>query len=44
MEEYKFRLDIFSKADEKIQATNANPDNTYEAGHNMFSTMTEEES
>jgi C1A family cysteine protease len=42
-EEYKFRLDLFSKKDKEINEINADPNNTFTVGHNMFSTMTEDE-
>jgi len=42
-EEYSFRLDLFTTTDAEINAINANPEFTFTAGHNMFSTMTPEE-
>lgn len=41
-EEYNFRLEIFQKKDDFINYQNTNQD-SYELGHNMFSTMTEAE-
>jgi C1A family cysteine protease len=42
-EEYSFRLNLFQQTDEKINASNAQPENTFIVGHNEFSSMTEEE-
>ena len=42
-EEYEFRLDIFKKTDEEIEEINSNPENTFTAGHNQFSTWTDAE-
>jgi hypothetical protein len=43
VEEYKFRLGIFNKADQEIREINANPENTFTVGHNFLSTWTESE-
>ena len=40
-EEYAFRMEIFAAKDAEYNKINANPDNTFVVGHNMFSTMTE---
>jgi len=40
-EEYLFRLDQFSKTEEKILAINQEEGNPFVVGHNRFSTMTE---
>jgi KDEL-tailed cysteine endopeptidase len=42
-EEYTFRLGVFQAKDAEINAINANPELTYTAAHNFFSTMTVEE-
>jgi len=42
-EEYKFRLAIFAKKEAENVAINANPENTFTVGHNMFSTWTDAE-
>ena len=42
-EEYQFRLDLFAKKDAEIKEINANPENTFTVGHNMFSTWTHDE-
>lgn len=42
-EEYNFRLETFKAKDEKINASNANPKNTFKLAHNHMSTMTKEE-
>ena len=42
-EEYKFRLELFAKKDAEIKEINANPENTFTVGHNMFSTWTHDE-
>jgi C1A family cysteine protease len=39
--EYKYRLNLFAKADAEIKELNASEE--FEVGHNEFSTMTEEE-
>ena len=35
--------DSFHEADKIIQASNSDPENTFEMGHNQFSTMTDQE-
>jgi len=42
-EEYAFRLDLFAKKDAFINEMNADKTNTFELGHNQFSTWTEDE-
>ena len=42
-EEFKFRLGIFSDNDAVITAMNSDPLNTFELGHNKFSTWTKDE-
>jgi len=42
-EEYKFRLAIFATKDAENVVINSNPEHTFTVGHNMFSTMTEDE-
>ena len=42
-EEFEFRKSLFAESDRVIVESNANPDNTFVLGHNMFSTMTEDE-
>jgi len=42
-EEYAFRFNIFAAKDAEYNEINANPENTFEVGHNMFSTWTHEE-
>lgn len=42
-EEYNFRLETFKANDEKINASNANPKNTFTLAHNHLSTVTKEE-
>jgi C1A family cysteine protease len=42
-EEYKFRLDIFTKKDAEYKKINADPENTFTVGHNQFSTWTHDE-
>lgn len=39
-EEYKFRLGLFAEKDAEYENINANPENTFTVGHNMFSTWT----
>jgi len=41
-EEYEFRMNIFQKTDAEINKINAEQD-SFELGHNMFSTMTDAE-
>ena len=43
-EEYAFRMNIFAAKDAEYEKINANPENTFVVGHNMFSTMTQAES
>ena len=42
-EEYLFREQIFAQKDAEIKEINANPENTFTVGHNMFSTWTHDE-
>ena len=42
-EEYEFRFDIFQRKDLENEMINANPENTFTVGHNMFSTYTDAE-
>ena len=42
-EEYTFRFAIFTKHDQEINEINARPDLTFSVGHNIFSTMTQDE-
>jgi len=42
-EEYLFRMRLFAKRDAAYAEINADPENTFIVGHNMFSTMTEDE-
>ena len=42
-EEYAFRMEIFAQKDAEIKEINANPENTFTVGHNMFSTWTHDE-
>ena len=42
MDDYKFRLGLFSKVDAEINKQNAIPD-SFTMGHNEFSTYTDEE-
>ena len=42
-EEYAFRLDLFTKKDAFIKEVNADETNTFELGHNQFSTWTDDE-
>jgi len=42
-EEYEMRLGIFTMKDAQINEINANPENTWEAGHNHLSTWTDGE-
>ena len=42
-EEYAFRMEIFAAKDAEYNKINANPENTFVVGHNMFSTMTTDE-
>lgn len=42
-EEYNFRLGIYKRKDAENQEINANPENTFTVGHNMFSTWTDDE-
>jgi len=42
-EEYEFRMGIFATLDATYSEINANPENTFEVGHNQFSTMTDAE-
>jgi len=41
--EYDYRLEIFAERDTAIKAENANPENTFTLGHNMYSTWTTHE-
>ncbi len=41
--EYKFRLEQFKIADEKINRINSDPELTFVASHNKFSTLTKAE-
>ena len=43
VEEYTFRLGLFSAIDAEINEINANPENTFTVGHNFLSTMTKDE-
>ena len=42
-EEFEFRFEIFMKKEQEIAAINADPKNTFTAGHNQFSTWTDAE-
>jgi KDEL-tailed cysteine endopeptidase len=42
-EEYHFRMGLFAEKDAKINEINADVNNTFTVGHNMFSTWTQEE-
>ena len=42
-EEYAFRLDLYTKKDAWIREVNADETNTFELGHNQFSTWTDVE-
>ena len=42
-EEYAFRMEIFAAKDAEYNKINADPANTFVVGHNMFSTMTQDE-
>ena len=42
-EEYEFRFNLFAAKDAELNEINANPENTFVVGHNMFSTWTHEE-
>jgi len=42
-EEYAFRMSLFAKRDAAYNEINADPENHFVVGHNMFSTMTEHE-
>jgi C1A family cysteine protease len=42
-EEYDFRLGIYTMKDAEYNQINSDPANTFEVGHNMFSTWTHEE-
>ena len=42
-EEYNFRMQLFAEKDAEINEINANPENTFTVGHNMFSTWTHDE-
>ena len=42
-EEYQFRLSVFAKKDAQYKEINANPEHTFEVGHNKFSTWTDDE-
>ena len=42
-EEYAFRMNIFAAKDAEYNKINADPENTFVVGHNMFSTMTQAE-
>jgi len=43
-EEYNFRMELFAKRDAAYNEINEDPENTFVVGHNMFSTLTEDES
>ena len=40
-EEYNFRMSLFAKRDAAYNEINADPENTFTVGHNMFSTLPE---
>jgi cathepsin L len=42
-EEYEYRFDLFTAKDKHIKRINADPNNTFTVGHNMFSTMSKDE-
>ena len=42
-EEYNFRMSLFAKRDAAYNEINADPENTFTVGHNMFSTLTDDE-
>jgi C1A family cysteine protease len=42
-DEFEFRFQIYQENDKIINEMNANKDNTFEVGHNMFSTLTKDE-
>jgi C1A family cysteine protease len=42
-EEYAFRMELFAQRDAAYAEINADPENTFVVGHNMFSTMSEME-
>ena len=41
--EYNFRMSLFAETDAFIEQENSNPSNTFELGHNKFSTWTKKE-
>merc|ERR1712195_196859 len=41
-EEFDFRMALFAKRDAAYAEINADPENTFTVGHNMFSTLTQE--
>jgi hypothetical protein len=43
VEEYQYRLQLYTAADKIIQRVNSDPEMTWTAEHNMFSTMNEAE-
>jgi len=43
-EEFDFRMALFAKRDAAYAEINADPENTFTVGHNMFSTLTQDES
>jgi hypothetical protein len=43
-EEYLFRQSLFAKRDAAYNEINNDPTNTFVVGHNIFSTMTDDES
>ena len=43
VEEFNYRLGLFQALDEELERINADETNTFEVGHNFFSTMTEYE-
>jgi len=42
-EEYQFRKSIFERSDREIEEINADPENTFTAGHDYMSTWTDDE-
>jgi hypothetical protein len=42
-EEYEYRRQIFFESDKEIKRVNSDPDMTWTAAHNIFSTMNEAE-
>jgi len=43
IEEFNLRSALFAKKDAALAKINANPENTFTVGHNMFSDLTDEE-